>query len=108
MTRGLQICRLATCSSFPRGLHGKAELRADAGFHRMLVVGTANTDTAAVGAGPHSSCPVGWLAVPTPPPAHPPLPINLWKSCLPCNWSLVQKRLVTTDLEHRQNSALCF
>lgn len=69
MTRGLQICRLATCSSFPRGLHGKAELRADAGFHRMLVVGTANTDTAAVGAGPHSSCPVGWLAVPPPAPA---------------------------------------
>lgn len=50
--RGLQVCRLATRSSFPRGLHGKAAPRADARFHGTLVVGTANTDMSAVGASP--------------------------------------------------------
>lgn len=63
MTRGLQDCRLATCSSFPWGLHRKADLRADAGFHGMLAAGTANTGTAAVRAGPHSSRPVVRLAL---------------------------------------------
>lgn len=78
VTRGLQDCRLATCSSFPWGLHRKADLRADAGFHGMLAAGTANTGTAAIRAGPHSSRPVVRLALPPPAPA-----LGLWEARAP-------------------------
>ena len=70
---------------------GRASKASSAASHRSLWLAlTPGPSPASVALPPEASLP--------PIPPHPPHPLA-WKNCLPRNWSLVPKRLGTTDIE---------